>query len=227
MSDERKPSPPTPPPEGEGSFFKADTLTLRHSYTLLAPVYDALVAPFTAAARRNSLALLREGPHADVLLVGVGSGLDLPLLPRGPRYTGLDLTPAMLARARRKAAAVQLEIRLDVGDARRLPYGDARFDAVVLHLILAVTPHPERVLAEAARVLRRGGQILILDKFLRPGQAAPLRRWVSPLLGLLATRTDVVFEQVLARVPGLEVVSDRPALAGGWFRRIVLRKGGV
>ena len=201
-------------------------MTLRYAYTLFAPIYDAFVAPFTASARRDSLLRLREGPHADVLLVGVGSGLDLPLLPRGPRYTGLDLTPAMLARARRKAAALGLDIQLDEGDARRLPYGDATFDAVVLHLILAVTPHPERVLAEAARVLRRGGRILILDKFLRPGQKAPLRRLVSPALGVLATRTDVVFEEVLAQVRGLEVVSDQPALAGGWFRRIELRKTG-
>ncbi len=201
-------------------------MTLRYSYTLFAPVYDALVAPFTAPARRHSLSKLRVGSCAEVLLVGIGSGLDLPLLPEGPRYTGLDLTPAMLVRARRKAAALKREIRLDVGDARRLPYGDAAFDAVVLHLILAVAPHPERVLAEAARVLRRGGRILILDKFLRPGQSAPLRRLVSPLLGALATRTDVVFESVLARVSGLEVVSDRPALAGDWFRHIELRKVG-
>ncbi|HRD67908.1 MAG TPA: methyltransferase domain-containing protein [Candidatus Competibacter sp.] len=199
-------------------------MTLRYSYTLFAPVYDALVAPFTAAMRRRSLAPLQEEPHDEVLLVGIGSGLDIPLLPRGPRYTGLDLTPAMLGRARRKAAASKSEIRLDVGDARHLPYGDAMFDAVVLHLILAVTPHPGQVLAEAARVSRRGGQILILDKFLRPGQTAPLRRLISPLLGLLATRTDVVFERVLAQVPGLEVASDQPALAGGWFRQIVLRK---
>jgi ubiquinone/menaquinone biosynthesis C-methylase UbiE len=199
-------------------------MTLRYSYTLFAPVYDAFVAPFTASARRRSLLRLTEGPPTEVLLVGVGSGLDLPLLPQGPRYTGLDLTPAMLARARRKAAALGLDIRLDEGDARRLPYDDAEFDAVVLHLILAVTPHPERVLAEAARVLRRGGRILILDKFLRLGQNAPLRRFISPLLGLLATRTDVVFEQVLAQVPGLEVASDQPALAGGWFRYIELRK---
>jgi phosphatidylethanolamine/phosphatidyl-N-methylethanolamine N-methyltransferase len=199
-------------------------MTLRYTYTLFAPIYDAFVAPFTASARRDSLRRLREGPHADVLLAGVGSGLDLPLLPRGPCYTGLDLTPAMLARARRKAATLGLDLRLDVGDARRLPYDDATFDAVVLHLILAVTPHPERVLAEAARVLRRGGRVLILDKFLRPGQKAPLRRLVSPLLGLLATRTDVVFEEALAQTRGLELVSDQPALAGGWFRQIELRK---
>lgn len=199
-------------------------MTLRYSYTLFAPFYDVLVAPFTALARRRSLASLSEKPNAEVLLVGIGSGLDVPLLPDGPCYTGLDLTPAMLARARRKAALLRREIRLDLGDARHLPYSDAIFDVVVLHLILAVTPHPERVLAEAARVTQRGGRILIFDKFLRLGQRALLRRFISPLLGRFATRTDVVFEKILMQTPSLTVASDQPALASGWFRLIVLYK---
>lgn len=199
-------------------------VSLRYTYTVFAPIYDAFVAPFTAGMRQRSLATLRDGPHDEVLLVGVGSGLDIPLLPSGPRYTGLDLTPAMLTRARHKAISRNLDIRLDEGDARVLPYPTATFDVVVLHLILAVTPQPERVLTETMRVLRPGGRVLILDKFLRPGQRAPIRRLISPLLGLLATRTDVVLEQVLALVSGLEVISDQPALAGGWFRQIMLCK---
>lgn len=199
-------------------------MSLRHSYTVLAPVYDTFVAPFTLAARQNNLALLPKVASTEVLLVGIGSGLDIPLLPRGPRYTGIDLTPAMLERARRKATAETLDIQLDIGDARALPYPAAAFDAVVLHLILAVALCPERVLAESARVLRPGGQMLVFDKFLRPGQSAPLRRLISPLVGLLATHTDVVFEQLLTQTRSLEVVSDTPTLARGWFRRIILRK---
>lgn len=199
-------------------------MPLRCSYTLLAPIYDVFVAPFTVTARRDNLALLPTDSSAHVLLVGVGSGLDIPLLSRGPRYTGLDLTPAMLKRAQRKAIAANLPIQLDLGDAHQLPYPAATFDAAILHLILAVVPHPEQVLTETARVLRPGGRILIFDKFLRPGQPAPLRRLISPLLGLLATRTNVVFEEVLQPTSGLAVISDQPALAGGWFRRIVLHK---
>ncbi|MGH8662741.1 MAG: hypothetical protein ACREUX_00620, partial [Burkholderiales bacterium] len=60
--------------------------------------------------------------------------------------------------------------------------------------------------------------------FLAPSRPAPLRRLMSPLAGRIATRLDVVFEDVLARVPELRVASDQPALAGGWFRRIELRK---
>ena len=200
-------------------------MTLRYGYTVFAPIYDALVAPFTVEARQRSLAQLGETPITDALLVGIGSGLDIPLLPPGPNYTGIDLTPAMLKRACRQATAAGLAMTLNEGDARCLPYGDAAFDVAVLHLILAVTPQPARVLAEAARVLRPGGRVLILDKFLRPGQRAPLRRLISPVLGLLATRTDVVFETVLAQtIPALEIMSDQPAMVSGWFRQIVLRK---
>jgi hypothetical protein len=73
-------------------------------------------------------------------------------------------------------------------------------------------------------VLKPGGQILIFDKFLRPGERAWLRRGLSIIVARLATRLDVVFEEVLARVPGLTLVSNAPALAGGWFRLIELKK---
>ncbi len=196
---------------------------LRHSYTLLAPLYDAVVGSASGAMRRASLARLDPAPGRRVLLAGVGTGLDLPLLPPGPLYLGVDLTPAMLARARRRAAERD-DVALVCGDAMRLPCAGACFDAVVMHLILAVVPQPERALAEAARVLKPGGRILMLDKFLRPGQRAPLRRLLSPLLARIATRTDVVFEHVLAAVPELAVREDEPVQPGGWFRRIVLDK---
>jgi hypothetical protein len=73
-------------------------------------------------------------------------------------------------------------------------------------------------------VLKPGGRILVLDKFLRPRQAAPLRRLFNLGLRHVATRTDVVFEDLLAGTEGLGVIEDEPAFAGGWFRRITLQK---
>ncbi len=128
----------------------------------------------------------------------------------------------MLARARPRGE--MLDVDFVLGDSMALPFDDAQFDHVVLHLIVAVVPEPQRCLSEAARVLKSGGTIILFDKFLHPQQRAPLRRLFNGLTRRVATRMDVVFEEVLLAVPDLEVVSDVPMLAGGWFRSIVLRK---
>lgn len=198
-------------------------MSLKHSYTLIAPFYDALLDAATRGARRKSLSGLGTEAPLDVLVNGVGTGLDLPHLPPQHRYTGLDLTPAMLARALPRAAA--LDFAAVRGDAQRLPFADARFDAVVLHLILAVVPDPLACLRESARVTRRGGTLLVYDKFLRPGERTLWKRAINPLARRLATRLDVIFEELLAATPGLEVVSDAPLRSSGWFRLIRLRRG--
>ncbi len=197
-------------------------MSLRLSYTLLAPFYDLVVGPAFRAARRRSLAALPRGGSGMVLLNGVGTGLDLPLLPSGYRYVGLDLTRAMLAHCARRAAS--LDFVPVQGDSLALPFRDASFDHAVLHLILAVVPEAARALAETARVVRPGGNILVFDKFLRPGQRAPLRRLLNPLAARVATRLDVVFEDLLPGVPAVRVLSDEPAAAGGWFRLIRLER---
>lgn len=196
-------------------------MSLRLAYTLFAPFYDWFVDPVFRAARRRSLAALPRG-GTQVLLNGVGTGLDLPWLPAGRRYVGLDLTRAMLTRSRARGAS--LDYSALQGDSLALPFRDAVFDHAVLHLILAVAPHPAQVLAETARVVRRGGSILIFDKFLGRGKRAPLRRLFSPLAARVATRLDVVFDDLLERVPDVRLVRNDPSLAGGWFRLILLER---
>lgn len=198
-------------------------MALQHAYTLLAPLYDGIIGRVSRQWRQDSLRELGDVHGMNILIDGIGSGLDIPYLAPQAHYTGIDLTPAMLTRARRCAARTGKQIILHQGDAMNLPYQDAQFDAIIMHLILAVVPYPERALAEAERVLKPGGTIIILDKFLRAGQWAPLRRFISPLIGRIATRTDVVFEDVLKSCPRLVVLSD-VVLIAGWFRRIVLRK---
>jgi len=156
------------------------------------------------------------------LLAGVGTGLDLPHLPRQHHYVGLDLNQAMLRRALPRASHV--DFQPVQGDAQRLPFAAASFDCAVLHLILAVVPEPAHCFAEIARVIRPGGQVLVFDKFLRRGQPALLRRLINPLVRRVATRLDVVFEDLLASAPELALEHDQPALAGGWFRMIRLRR---
>jgi phosphatidylethanolamine/phosphatidyl-N-methylethanolamine N-methyltransferase len=199
-------------------------LILRRSYTLIAPFYDAFITAATRGPRRRSLAALGAAPAREVLLVGVGTGLDIPHLPAHHRYTGLDLTRAMLRRAQRRPSPAP--ICFVEGDAQAMPFADHSFDAAVLHLILAVVPHPGRCLAETARVVKPGGTLLVFDKFLRPGEPGRWKRALNPLVRHVATRLDVVFEDALRHAPALERHADEPALAGGWFRFIRLRKVG-
>lgn len=196
-------------------------MSLKHSYTLIAPFYDATIARATLRARRRSLSALTSEPGR-VLLAGVGTGLDLPHLPAQHHYIGIDLNQAMLRRALPRATHVDFQPVL--GDVQRLPFAAATFESAVLHLILAVVPEPAQCLAEIARVVRPGGQVLVFDKFLRRGQPALIRRLVNPLLRRVATRLDVVFEDLLAAAPQLRLEHDQPALAGGWFRLIRLRR---
>lgn len=195
---------------------------LRWSYSLIAPLYDHILSRPLRRARALSLLSLPDETSGKVLLSGIGTGLDLPLLPDTHQYTALDFNAAMLERAVMQNSALQIDWVL--GDSMALPFEAEQFDHVVLHLILAVVPHPERCLAEAARVLKPGGTVIIMDKFLRPQQQAWLRRAVNPLSRRLATRLDVVFEEVHQAAPELHKVSDVPLLARGWFRGIVLRK---
>ena len=199
-------------------------MALKHSYTLIAPIYDAVVSGPIDRYRETSLARIKDAEDKHILINGIGSGLDIPYLPDNANYTGTDITPAMLRRAQQRADLHQSPIELQIADSQSLPFEDNRFDVVVMHLILAVVPRPELALREACRVLKPGGSIYIFDKFIREGQLAIGRRLLNIIIRHIATRTDVIFEHLLADCPQLELVHDEPALAKGWFRLIELKK---
>ena len=193
--------------------------SLQRAYALWAPIYDSAVRSFSAPLRQRSLSNIPQGP-CRVLVDGIGTGLDIPYLPAACEAIGIDLTHSMLHRARRSSR----HFSLVQADAEALPFPDGCFDVIVMHLILAVVPHAGLALAEASRVLQPGGRVLILDKFLRPGERAFWRRLLAPLSGPIATHTDLVFEDLLTQCPELRCRSDTPAAVGGWFRLIVLEK---
>ena len=191
----------------------------RRRYALWAPFYDWVVAPLRNA-RRRSIEGLQLRPGERVLLVGGGTGEDLPFLPPGVFTLATDLTPAMLMRARAKAGPGH---RLAVMDGHRLALPDGAFDAVVLHLILAVIPDPALCLAEAVRVLRPGGRIAVLDKFVAPGEGPSIgRRLMNRVTRPIATDITRRLDDIV-RGSGapLQPVGDEPAL-GGLFRIVRL-----
>jgi ubiquinone/menaquinone biosynthesis C-methylase UbiE len=194
-------------------------------YDLWAPIYDALLARLFGPGRARAMDVLEPAARERILLVGVGTGADLPLLPPGVRAVGVDLSAPMLSRAKARLPLPGREITLEEADAQALPYPDASFDAAVLNLILSVVPDPSACLREVLRVLRPGARAVVFDKFLPDGSSPSLRRRLanvgSTLFGTNINRRlgDIVGGQRCS------VVSDEPSLLDGMYRVVLLRRG--
>lgn len=199
--------------------------SLRAAYSVWAVGYDALIGSATSRARRRSLELLAPRQGERVLLVGVGTGLDLPYLPRRVTYDAVDLTPAMLRRAARRANGLGRRIALAEASASALPFGSARFDAVVLHLILAVVPDPAPALREVERVLRPGGRVVIWDKMLPEGRRpSPVRRAAHALIHRYVTGLTFDLAAAMEVAPALRITHREPSIVGGMWQIVLLEK---
>lgn len=191
----------------------------RLRYTFWAPAYDAIAgAAGFDAARRLSIGRLQLAPGDRVLIVGAGTGLDLEFLPSNVHVTAIDVTPAMLKQLERRAAGANRAVRTHIMDARQLAFPDSSFDAVLMHLILAVMPQPERGLSEAVRVLKPGGRIAVFDKFLRDEERPSLkRRLLNALAKPLFSDLNRRLGPLLAGTP-LVIEHDEPVAFGGAYR---------
>lgn len=195
-------------------------------YRLWAPFYDWLInLSFFVRARKEALELLDLQAGERVLLVGVGTGADLPFLPEGVDAIGIDLSDSMLKKARAKLPIEGREIELKQANAEDLPFGENEFDAVILTLILSVAGDGKQALHEAVRVMRPGGRALIFDKFLPPNCKPPLGRRVLNTLVTKPFGTDInrSLEPMLEGSP-CRVVSSQPSLFSGAYQIVLLEK---
>ena len=198
---------------------------VRNSYARWAPVYDATFGRITEAGRRAAVAHI-NARGGEVLEVGVGTGLSLAHYCDKVRVTGVDYSPEMLRKARARVARLGLRqvAALRRMDARRLGFPDAHFDTVAAMHVLSVVPEPERVMAEIARVLRPGGQVVITNHFRHErGVWAGLARAAAPLERVLGWHSDFEIATVLGE-DSLRVVTRRALPPMGMMTFLVLEK---
>ncbi len=170
------------------------------AYRRYAPHYDRLFGTILDPGRRalaNAVAALQP---ASVLEVGVGTGLTLPGYPPSAKVVGIDISPEMLARARKRVEGLPNgDIRLELMDAEALTFADDAFDCVTVPYVLSVTPHPHRLVDEVRRVCRTGGMIFILNHFSGSGLWWFLERIVHAHAGRVGFRSDFKLTQEVSR----------------------------
>jgi phosphatidylethanolamine/phosphatidyl-N-methylethanolamine N-methyltransferase len=168
------------------------------AYRLWSRIYDATCGPLFAPAHR-AMAAAVNARGGDVLEVGVGTGLMFELYGLHTRVTGIDISGEMLAKARTRLISGQYpHIRaLEQADVHALPYPDAGFDSVTFPFVLTLVTQPEQALSEAARVLRPGGQIIIVSHFRSEGLIGrSVESALAPLCARMGLRPDFPLERI-------------------------------
>ncbi|WP_053365413.1 class I SAM-dependent methyltransferase [Bacillus sp. FJAT-27245] len=195
-------------------------------YKFWPPVYDVFFnkGPFLKARKElfSSIPFLKS---ERILFVGVGTGADLMQIPLSDlNVTAIDFSKEMLEKAKRKANGKKVEFL--VMDAQELSFPDESFDWVIGSLILSVVPDGEKAFQEMARVVKKGGGIVIFDKFAPRGRdLGRLKKLVRPLIRLLGTDIGISFEKVISSSENrVKIKEDRGILLGGMYRKIVLER---
>jgi phosphatidylethanolamine/phosphatidyl-N-methylethanolamine N-methyltransferase len=157
-----------------------DNQQVEQAYARWAPFYDLAFALVFWPGRKAVVAAANH-PGGIVLDVGVGTGLELPMFDRSTRLVGVDLSLPMLRRAssRIRTKGIGNVAGLGVMDATRLGFPDASFDAVVAPFFLTVVPQPYLALAEMARVVKPGGEIILVNHV---GAAGGAIAWIEAWL---------------------------------------------
>jgi phosphatidylethanolamine/phosphatidyl-N-methylethanolamine N-methyltransferase len=178
-----------------------DADAVRRAYARWAPVYDLSFGLIADAGRIGAVEAInrREGK---VLEVGVGTGISLARYKRHLDVTGIDLSPDMLAKARRRVEEkglghVSAVLEMDAAD---LEFADGTFDTVVAMYVMTVVPDPEAVMAELDRVCKPGGQVIIVNHFsTETGLRGQVEKAMSPFASHLGWRPEFPVETVLGR----------------------------
>jgi phosphatidylethanolamine/phosphatidyl-N-methylethanolamine N-methyltransferase len=207
------------------NMAELDRETIAKAYARWAPVYDVVFGAVFERGRRAAIAAAeRVGGH--ILEVGVGTGIALPKYEGANRITGIDLSEPMLRRARERAVELGLDNvqGLAVMDAARLAFPDGTFDVVVAHYVVNTVPDPEAALDEFARVLKPGGEIVLVS---RVGADMGLRRtlehWLAPVVRPLGWRSEFPwtrFARWAERSHGARLIERRPMPPLGHFALI-------
>jgi phosphatidylethanolamine/phosphatidyl-N-methylethanolamine N-methyltransferase len=199
-----------------------DNETIEKAYARWAPVYDLVFGAVFERGRHAAIAAA-ERVGGRVLEVGVGTGISLPDYGRTTRLYGVDISEPMLRKARERVTELKLTNveGLSVMDAADLSFPDGSFDVVVAQYVITTVPEPEAALDEFARVLRPGGEIVLMSRVgAEDGLRRTLERWFSPVACRLGWRSEFAWQRYARwaeATPDMRLVERRAMPPFGHF----------
>jgi ubiquinone/menaquinone biosynthesis C-methylase UbiE len=200
------------------------TAKVLRAWEKTAPSYDKQIAFFEKIQFGGGREWLAARAQGRVLEVAIGTGLNLPHYPVDANVTGIELSPAMLAIAKQRAADLGRDVDLHTGDAEALPYDEAAFDTVVCALSLCTIPDPAAAIGEMKRVLVPGGRLLLLDHIGSTWPPIYAAQWLLERLTIRAAGEHFTRRQrPLVLAAGFEIV-EVERLKAGTIERILARK---
>jgi ubiquinone/menaquinone biosynthesis C-methylase UbiE len=164
-----------------------ETERVRRLWDRAAPRFDKSMGFFERVLFQGGREWVCSQAEGDVLELAVGTGRNFPYYPVGIRLTGIEISDEMLDLARARATELGREFDLRLGDAQSLEFPDASFDTVVCTFSLCSIPDDSRTVAEARRVLRPGGRLLLIEHVRSPSRPV---RVVQRLLDPLTVRFE-------------------------------------
>ncbi len=202
-----------------------DKAAIAKAYARWAPIYDFVFGAVFDHGRKAAVAAA-ERIGGRILEVGVGTGLSLPDYAPANRLFGVDLSVPMLRKAKERVAERQLgNVKgLAVMDAQHLAFAAAVFDVVVAQYVITAVPDPEATLDEFVRVIRPGGEIVLVNHLgAESGLRATAEKCFAPLARRLGWHLEFGWQRLArwaARHGGVELVERRAMPPLGQFSLI-------
>lgn len=203
---------------------KMDRYSIEKTYRFYAPIYDFLFGNIFNPGRKRIVDSVNKSASRKILELGVGTGISIPFYSRSKMVIGVDVSPHMLYKARKKMMSDAVDnATLFIMDAENMAFRDNSFDTVILMYTISVVPDPEKVFQEVRRICKAGGDIFVLNHFSSTNRMVNfLEKLITPLSHIIGFKSNFPLEENILN-KNFRVLSIDPVNIFGYWTLVHMK----